>query len=216
MLIFPPSLPLTKQLGYASGRMARDLDCSDTESYRRGEKRPLDVLDEGNSISIASKRVNLGGKIGQHHHVCGHVHRHLIYLPFFCTFLPDDEAFVKFLVPSVVPGMIIGSAGSTIAELMDSTRTNIKFSRGLELYPGTNERICCICGPVVNVCDAIREIFARMNDPSHTRQALIFRDNCTSVPKIFPLPSFLITSGMRSCRVPWADSKCWSPTLHRE
>ena len=72
-------------------------------------------------------------------------------------------------MPSVVPGMIIGSAGATIAELMDSTQTTIKFSRGQEQYPGTNDRICCISGPVANICDAVREVFNRMNDPSHTR-----------------------------------------------
>ena len=82
----------------------------------------------------------------------------------------DDDAFVKFLVPSVVPGIIIGNAGATIAELMDATSTTIKFSRGQEQYPGTNERICCISGPVANVCDAVREVFTRMSDPNHTRQ----------------------------------------------
>ena len=65
--------------------------------------------------------------------------------------------------------MIIGSAGSAIAELMDATRTTIKFSRGQETYPGTGERICCISGPIANICDAVREVFAKMNDPGHSR-----------------------------------------------
>jgi RNA-binding protein Nova len=121
--------------------MAHDLDSSDSESYRRGEKRSLDS-ETGSAISIASKRPNIG---------------------------PDDEAFVKFLVPSVVPGMIIGSAGTTIAELMDATRTSIKFSRGQETYPGTGERVCCISGPIANICDAVREVFAKMSDPGHSR-----------------------------------------------
>ena len=90
-------------------------------------------------------------------------------LPSSPTCPADDEAFVKFLVPSMVPGMIIGSAGSTIAELMDATQATIKFSRGQETYPGTVERVCCISGPIPNICDAVREVFARMSDPSHTR-----------------------------------------------
>ena len=65
--------------------------------------------------------------------------------------------------------MIIGSAGATIAELMDATHTTIKFSRGQETYPGTNERVCCISGSIPNICDAVREVFAKMNDPSHSR-----------------------------------------------
>lgn len=153
----------------------------------------------GSAIGIASKRANLGsGTTPQTFFIpnSGFLPLHLAPLPFilpscltFSPFAPslpsslflhlpsylfnslsdDEEAFVKFLVPSVVPGMIIGSGGATIAELMDTTQTTVKFSRGQEQYPGTNDRVCCICGPVPNICEAVREVFSRMNDPSHTR-----------------------------------------------
>ena len=80
-----------------------------------------------------------------------------------------EETFLKFLLPNYVPGMIIGSAGSTIGEMMDSTNTVIKFSPGRELYPGTSERICVIIGAIPDICVALNRIFSKMADPSHMR-----------------------------------------------
>ena len=80
-----------------------------------------------------------------------------------------DETFVKFLLPSYVPGMIIGSAGATVAELMESTNTIVKFSPGRELYPGTSERVCVIIGSIPDICIALKRIFAKMSDPTHAK-----------------------------------------------
>ena len=76
---------------------------------------------------------------------------------------------MKFLLPSYVPGMIIGSAGATVAELMESTNTIVKFSPGRELYPGTSERVCVIIGSVQDICLALKRIFAKMSDPTHAK-----------------------------------------------
>ena len=43
------------------------LDGSDSESYRRGEKRSLDSSETGSAIGIASKRPNLGAGMYIHH-----------------------------------------------------------------------------------------------------------------------------------------------------
>ena len=72
-------------------------------------------------------------------------------------FTADDkeETFIKFLLSNFVSGMIIGSAGSTINKLMESTGTIIMFSPGRELYPGTNDRVCLITGSVPDICEAL-------------------------------------------------------------
>ena len=82
---------------------------------------------------------------------------------------PDqkDDTFVKFLLPSYASGMIIGSGGSTVADLMAQTSAIIKFSPGRELYPGTTERVCCISGSITNICTALTKIFGLISDPNH-------------------------------------------------
>ena len=65
--------------------------------------------------------------------------------------------------------MIIGSAGSTVSKLMESTNTIIKFSPGRELYPGTNDRVCLITGTISDICDALRRIFATMMQSTHAK-----------------------------------------------
>lgn len=82
-----------------------------------------------------------------------------------------DQAFLKFLLPQYVPGIIIGSGGATITELMDKTNTIIKFSPSRECYPHTQERVCVVMGTIPNVCSALQEIFAKLADPSNARVA---------------------------------------------
>jgi len=91
------------------------------------------------------------------------------FIVLFSSLDEKEETFLKFLLPNYVPGMIIGSAGSTIGEMMDSTNTVIKFSPGRELYPGTSERICVIIGAIPDICVALNRIFSKMADPSHMR-----------------------------------------------
>ena len=58
--------------------------------------------------------------------------------------------------------MIIGSAGSTVSRLMESTHTVIKFSPGRELYPGTGDRVCIVTGTTADIVEAVRMIFSTM------------------------------------------------------
>ena len=73
-----------------------------------------------------------------------------------------EDAFVKFLLPNFLCGVIIGSAGGTVSRLMESTNTMIKFSPGRELYPGTSDRVCLVTGLIPNICEAVRMIFNTM------------------------------------------------------
>ena len=49
-----------------------------------------------------------------------------------------------------------------ISELMNQTQTNIKFSPGRELYPGTQERVCIITGQIPNIVAAVRGIIEKI------------------------------------------------------
>ncbi len=102
-----------------------------------------------------------------------------------------DETFIKFLLPNFVSGMIIGSAGSTVNKLMESTGTIIKFSPGRELYPGTNDRVCLVTGSVLDICEALRRIFATMTQSTHAKS-----DELMESMKHFKMIVSNIASGM--------------------
>ncbi|KAL7676101.1 hypothetical protein ACOME3_002357 [Neoechinorhynchus agilis] len=67
---------------------------------------------------------------------------------------------MKFLIPSVVAGSVIGRGGDLIAEVQRRTLTRMKMSKTTDYYPGTNERICLVIGElrrVLEVYDYIME-----------------------------------------------------------
>lgn len=88
--------------------------------------------------------------------------------------------------------MIIGSAGSTVNKLMETTGTIIKFSPGRELYPGTNDRVCLITGSIPDICQALKLIFATMVHSSHTKSS----DDLLESMKHFKMIVSNISSGM--------------------
>ena len=72
------------------------------------------------------------------------------------------------LFPSFVAGLIIGKDGAEISNLMNSTQTNVKFSPGRELYPGTQDRVCTIVGYIPNIVAAVRGIFDKIKTSEHS------------------------------------------------
>ena len=73
------------------------------------------------------------------------------------------DTYAKLLFPSYIAGLIIGKDGVEISSLMARTNTNIKFSPGRELYPNTQDRVCCIIGSVHNIVSAIKNIFEKIS-----------------------------------------------------
>lgn len=102
-----------------------------------------------------------------------------------------EDTFIKFLLPNFVSGLIIGSAGSTVNKLMETTNTIIKFSPGRELYPGTNDRVCLITGAIMDICEALRLIFATMMQSTHAKS-----DDLAESIKHFKMIVSNISSGM--------------------
>eukprot|EP00731_Ephydatia_muelleri_P038259 Em0695g5a len=85
------------------------------------------------------------------------------------TLTIKTKHFSNFSFPQYVPGIIIGSGGSTITELMNKTNTIVKFSPSRDCYPNTQDRVCVIMGTIPNVCSALKEIFVKMADPANAR-----------------------------------------------
>ncbi len=81
--------------------------------------------------------------------------------PFSCSPDPKDT-FAKLLFPSFVAGLIIGKEGAVISELMHQTETNVKFSPGRELYPGTQDRVCVVSGQTSNISTAVKGIMEKI------------------------------------------------------
>lgn len=85
-------------------------------------KRPLEVESD---IGMATKRTNHGpGPVD------------------------DNKYILKMLIPSTAAGSIIGKGGQTIAQLQRDTGTNVKLSKANDFYPGTQERVALLTGPV--------------------------------------------------------------------
>jgi RNA-binding protein Nova len=74
---------------------------------------------------------------------------------------------------------------------MESTNTVIKFSPGRELYPGTNDRVCLITGTIIDICEALRLIFATMMQSTHAKS-----DDLAESMKHFKMIVSNIASGM--------------------
>ena len=49
-----------------------------------------------------------------------------------------------------------------ISELMQQTETNVKFSPGRELYPGTQDRVCVVTGQTYNINAAVKGIMEKI------------------------------------------------------
>lgn len=59
-----------------------------------------------------------------------------------------DDVFVKVLIPGAAAGGIIGKGGEAMRKMHEETGCRVKMSKGSDCYPGTNERIAIIQGPV--------------------------------------------------------------------
>ena len=57
--------------------------------------------------------------------------------------------------------------------MMQSTRTNIKFSPGRELYPGTQERVCVIMGGIGNIVQAVKGVFDKVRSSEQYDQDIL-------------------------------------------
>lgn len=94
----------------------------------------------------------------------------------------DGIVHLKVLIPSVAAGAIIGKGGETIADVQKQTGGKIKMSKSNDFYPGTNERVCLITGPldsVSRVLDFVMEKIREKPDPN-AKTAMDFDNKVTA------------------------------------
>jgi len=94
----------------------------------------------------------------------------------------DAIVHLKVLVPSVAAGAIIGKGGETIADIQKQTGGKIKMSKSNDFYPGTNERVCLITGPldsVSRILDFVVEKIREKPDPN-AKTAMDFDNKITA------------------------------------
>eukprot|EP00934_Nitzschia_sp_Nitz4_P005346 Nitzschia sp. Nitz4//scaffold86_size83305//77367//79467//NITZ4_005275-RA/size83305-augustus-gene-0.60-mRNA-1//1//CDS//3329559289//5336//frame0 len=79
---------------------------------------------------------------------------------------------IKLLVSNNVAGSIIGRAGQTISDFQTQSGARIKLSQTGDYYPGTQDRVCLVQGPLENVKAAVKLLLERLHllqEQQHTQ-----------------------------------------------
>eukprot|EP01067_Filipodium_phascolosomae_P001951 Filipodium_phascolosomae@DN222_c0_g1_i1.p1 len=86
--------------------------------------------------------------------------------------LSQGPCYLKLLVSNLVAGSIIGKNGSEINAIEYQAGVTMKLSPNLRYYPGTQERICVICGELDSIRAALRAVINKVvmssEDGTHT------------------------------------------------
>jgi len=71
------------------------------------------------------------------------------------------QSAIKLIVSNNVAGSIIGRAGQTISDLQTQSSARIKLSQTGDYYPGTQDRVCLVQGPLGTVKHAVKLLLER-------------------------------------------------------
>lgn len=88
-------------------------------------------------------------------------------------------AQVKFLVPNVAAGSIIGKAGSNITEIQTNSGARMQLSRASEFYPGSPEgqdRILLVSGTVNQLLTALHLVLSKLKAEPGALRAVQAKD----------------------------------------
>ncbi|KAG2243481.1 hypothetical protein Bca52824_094676 [Brassica carinata] len=75
----------------------------------------------------------------------------------------DKPTQIRFLLPKVLAGYVIGKGGSTITQFQASSGAQILLSRNKEYFPGTTCRIVVISGTTIQVLTAFQLVLAKLH-----------------------------------------------------
>ena len=77
---------------------------------------------------------------------------------------PDGNITAKLVVPNATAGLIIGKAGATIKQIMETSGCHIQISQKDDQNPGINERIVTVVGGLEAIAKAVAEVVSKMTD----------------------------------------------------
>ncbi|EFN54199.1 hypothetical protein CHLNCDRAFT_31755 [Chlorella variabilis] len=81
----------------------------------------------------------------------------------------EERVVVKFLVPNVAAGSIIGKSGANITEIQTQSNARMQLSRANEFYPGSPEgqdRILLVSGTVNQLLTALHLVLSKLKAES--------------------------------------------------
>lgn len=96
----------------------------------------------------------------------------------------EERVVVKFLVPNVAAGSIIGKAGANITEIQSQSNARMQLSKANEFYPGSLEeggqdRILLISGTVNQLLTALHLVLSKLRSEPGALKAVQARDSET-------------------------------------
>lgn len=91
----------------------------------------------------------------------------------------EERVVVKFLVPNVAAGSIIGKAGANITEIQTQSNARMQLSRASEFYPGSPEgqdRILLVSGTVNQLLTALHLVLSKLKAEPGALRAVQAKD----------------------------------------
>lgn len=87
-----------------------------------------------------------------------------------------SNVILKVLVSNNNAGSIIGKSGRTISEMQQQSAARIRLSQAGDFFPGTNDRICLICGSIETVKTAVSLVLEKLHLPEIEADSLNLLD----------------------------------------
>ncbi|KAL4422156.1 hypothetical protein ABPG77_006845 [Micractinium sp. CCAP 211/92] len=91
----------------------------------------------------------------------------------------EERVVVKFLVPNVAAGSIIGKGGANITEVQTQSNARMQLSRASEFYPGSPEgqdRILLVSGTVNQLLTALHLVLSKLKAEPGALRAVQAKD----------------------------------------
>jgi hypothetical protein len=129
---------------------------SKKRKYETSSSSTVDTIDSNRNGFFANKRISNGNLKGDR-----------LSVSTYDSNGPDyGDVYVKFLIPAMSAGSVIGRGGERIAQIQKDANVKIKMSKANDYYPNTNERVCLIIGTVNAILKAHDYIVERIQEKS--------------------------------------------------
>lgn len=81
----------------------------------------------------------------------------------------NEDAHLKFLIPKLAAGKVIGRGGERIGQIKKEAYVGIQMSKVDELFADTNERVCVITGRISDILKAYEMVHSQYENVDENR-----------------------------------------------